>query len=48
MATTKYNFTKEPPKGKFGRWETADGWHCYTDKRAIAVSWYKRHLDQIK
>lgn len=42
---TKYNFIKQPPKGEFGKWETEDGFKCYTDKRATAVSWYKRWLE---
>ena len=45
MATTKYNFTKEPPKGVYGHWETTDGFKAYTDKRATAVRWYKKWLE---
>ena len=44
MSNQKYKFVEMPEKGKFGKWVTEDGFTCYTDNRATAVSWYVRHL----
>lgn len=44
----KYKFKKTPEKGTFGKWVTEDGFICYTDKRATAVSWYVKHLKKQK
>lgn len=42
----KYEFIKQPEADKFGEWQTADGFKCYTDKRSQAVRWYKVHLEK--
>ena len=44
MSNQKYKFVEIPEKGKFGKWVTENGFTCYTDNRATAVSWYVRHL----
>lgn len=44
----KYEFIKQPEKGVFGEWQTADGFRCYTDTRTQAVRFYKRHLERNK
>lgn len=40
----KVEFTEQPKAGTFGKWITKDGFTCYTDNRATAVRWYKKHL----
>ncbi|WP_236092979.1 hypothetical protein [Bacteroides thetaiotaomicron] len=40
----KVEFTEQPKVGTFGKWVTKDGFTCYTDNRATAVRWYKKHL----
>lgn len=40
----KVEFAEQPKAGTFGKWITKDGFTCYTDNRATAVRWYKKHL----
>lgn len=40
----KVEFAEQPNAGTLGKWVTKDGFTCYTDKRANAVRWYKKHL----
>lgn len=42
--TLKVEFAEQPEVGTFGKWETQDGFTCYTDNRTTAVRWYKKHL----
>lgn len=42
--TQKVEFAEQPKVGAFGKWKTKDGFMCYTDNRATAVRWYKKHL----
>lgn len=40
----KVEFAEQPEAGVFGKWVTKDGFTCYTDNRATALRWYKKHL----
>lgn len=42
----KYEFLTQPPKGKFGKWQTKDGYQCFTDQRSTATRWYKKWLNE--
>lgn len=44
LKSQKVEFTEQPKAGTFGKWITKDGFTCYTDNRATAVRWYKKHL----
>lgn len=44
----KVEFKEQPEAGKFGKWVTKDGFVCYTDSRATALRWYKKHLWNIE
>ena len=44
MSKNKYEFIVSQQEGKSGEWQTADGFRCFTDKRATAIRWYKQFL----
>lgn len=45
---SKVKFIQSPKNNEFGKWETADGFVCYTNSITTALRWYRNYLKRKK